>query len=36
MLTLAADHLGDTPRLDQFWHTRHHRLTGTRPRQTAA
>lgn len=36
MLTLAADHLGDTPRLDNFWHTRHHSLTGTRSRQTAA
>lgn len=36
LLTLAADHLGDTPRLDKFWHTRHHTLTGTRSRQTAA
>jgi hypothetical protein len=36
LLTLAADHLGDTPKLDKFWHTRHHSLAGTRSRQTAA
>jgi hypothetical protein len=36
LLTLAADHLGDTAKLDKFWHARHHNLTGTRVRQTAA
>lgn len=30
MLTLVADHLGDTPTLAQFWRNRPHRLTGMR------
>ena len=30
MLTLVADHLGDTPTLAHFWRNRPHRLTGSR------
>ena len=37
MLTLVADHLGDTPTLARFWRNRPHRLTGSRcDRQVAA
>jgi hypothetical protein len=37
MLTLVADHLGDTPTLARFWRNRPHRLTGSRcDRQAAA
>jgi hypothetical protein len=36
MLTLVADHLGDTPMLARFWRNRPHRLTGSRRYQTAA
>jgi hypothetical protein len=36
MLTLVADHLGDTPTLARFWRNRPHRLTGSRcPHQAA-
>lgn len=36
MLTLVADHLGDTPTLARFWRTRPHRLTGSRCHQSSA
>jgi hypothetical protein len=36
MLTLVADHLGDTPTLARFWRNRPHRLTGSRCHQPAA
>lgn len=35
MLTLVADHLGDTPTLARFWRNRPHRLTGSRCYQSA-
>jgi len=34
MLTLVADHLGDTPTLARFWRNRPHRLTGCRDHQS--
>ena len=36
MLTLVADHLGDTPTLAHFWRHRPNRLTGSRCDQQAA
>jgi hypothetical protein len=36
MLTLVADHLGDTPTLTRFWRNRPHRLTGSRCYQAHA
>lgn len=36
LLTLTADHLSDTPTLHNFWHNRHHRLTGLRSYHQAA
>lgn len=36
MLTLAADHLSDTPTLPRFWRNRPHRLTGCRGYQSHA
>ena len=36
MLTLVADHLGDTPTLTRFWRTRQKRLTGLRGHQSHA
>jgi hypothetical protein len=36
LLTLTADHLGDTPTLAHFWRDRPHRLTGLRGYQQAA
>lgn len=36
MLTLVADHLGDTPTLTRFWRNRPHRLTGSRCYQSSS